>query len=197
MWVNIFKDINNFEQFQIESDNIRNILNIIELQKDKKYVDEIAKNNYRYILIDSSEINTPIYLTEEVILSTITGYDNLFIISEIVGEVKAALLIPYITAMAGGAGGLLSAGAVAVAANIAAAVINIAISIALNLVMNALSATKTFSSDPAHAQKKESSLFNGAPTIREQGGVMPLAYGNGFCGGVLISSSISTVEGDV
>jgi predicted phage tail protein len=45
------------------------------------------------------------------------------------------------------------------------------------------------------AQTKQSSLFNGAPIIREQGGIVPLCYGEGFAGGVLISSSITSTQG--
>jgi predicted phage tail protein len=74
------------------------------------------------------------------------------------------------------------------------ALANIGVSMALNAVMSLLSPTPEFSSDPAFAQQKNSALFNGAPMIREQGGIVPLVLGNPFCGGVLISSGVTTEE---
>jgi predicted phage tail protein len=69
----------------------------------------------------------------------------------------------------------------------------LAISTGLNMLMSALSPTPEFSQDPAAAQNK-SNLFNGAPIVRNQGGSVPLIFGNPYCGAVLISSGAFTEE---
>lgn len=68
------------------------------------------------------------------------------------------------------------------------------LTIGLQYLMNALSPTP-HTSDPVQAQTSVSNLFNGARIINEQGGVVPLAYGECFAGGTLISSSVTTIQG--
>ncbi|MCK9622881.1 MAG: hypothetical protein M0R47_20390 [Methylobacter sp.] len=186
MQVRVFKDLNNFDEFEFEVSSIKEVLSGLKLHKGQEYTNNIIENNYKYILIPSDETESPIPLMPDVILSNLAEFPLLLIIPDIEGEVPAAAIIAI------GASAGVTIGATA--ATIIAAVVNIAISMALNMVMSLLSPTKEFSSDPSSAQKNNSNLFNGAPLIREQGGSVPLAFGEGFAGGVLISSSLTTVE---
>jgi len=187
MKVKIFNSVNDCDEFELQITCVREILSGLTLYKGKEYAENIIKNKYKYILIPKDEKEEPVALIPEVVLSDISKYEILLIVPDVLGEIPAVAV----------AGVLASAGITvgATALTIITAIVNIALSMALNMVMSLLSPTKEFSSDPAQAQHNNSNLFNGAPLIREQGGSVPLAYGYGFAGGVLISSSLTTVEG--
>jgi predicted phage tail protein len=183
MQVRVFKDLNNFDEFEFEVSSIKEVLSGLKLHKGQEYTNNIIENNYKYILIPFNEEDKPVVLIPDVILSDLSDFNTLLIIPEIEGEVPAVAVAA-----------VLGVSATSATALIVTAVVNIALSMALNMVMSLLSPTKEFSSDPSSAQKNNSNLFNGAPLIREQGGSVPLAFGEGFAGGVLISSSLTTVE---
>lgn len=193
MLVKVFNSLDSYDSFEVNSTNIKEILNHIKFLKNKEYTDNIIENNYKYILIDSNNLLEPLPLMPEVLLIDINEYDTLIILKDIEGEAVGAAVVAYLGVEA--AAGAVVAGALAFVIDIAVAV---AVSYAINTVMSLLSPTPEFSSDPsqtqASAQNKQSNLFNGAPIIREQGGSVPLILGNPFHGGILISSSISTMD---
>jgi hypothetical protein len=49
-------------------------------------------------------------------------------------------------------------------------------------------------SDPVAAQNETSNLFNGAGTLREQGGICSLIFGRPYASGVLLSSALVTSD---
>jgi len=201
MIVKVYEDLENFDEFNFNVDNIKDILSGIKMLKGEEYSNTILNFNYKYILT-SNDINiNPISLNNDTILSNLNGYDNLFLFPEVSGQIEEAVIIALAVdasvATTAGTSAIAcfvieNAAAIAIAANIA---ISVGVSMALNGIMQLLSPTTSFSSDPAQAQQKQSSLFNGAPLIREQGGSVPLWYGSSYIGGVLVSSSISTAEG--
>lgn len=198
MIVKVYEDLKNFDEFNFNADNMRDILSGIKMIKGEKYSNNILNSNCKYILT-SNDINiNPVSLNNDTILSNFNGYDNLFLFPEVSGQtgIEEAAIIAI--AMAGIDAGLAAETAVTIAmvmVTVGEALVAVGLSMALGGIMQLLSPTTSFSSDPAQAQQKQSSLFNGAPLIREQGGSVPLWYGSSYIGGVLISSSISTSEG--
>ena len=192
MLVKVFNSLDSFDSFELETNNIKQILNYIKNEKGKEYTDNIINNKFNYIIANTEGTNDPLMLLPEVILSDIKGYDVLFIIPDIEGEepvsatMVAAVLFTECTVA-----GMQIAAVIAFVANMA---IMMAVSYAVNAIMSLLSPTPEFSSDPSMAQEKQSNLFNGAPLIREQGGSVPLIFGNPFCGGVLISSGMHSED---
>jgi predicted phage tail protein len=200
MIIKVYEDLENFDEFDFNVDNMRDILSGIKMNKGVEYSDNILYQNCQYILTSNNPEVTPISLNEETFLSEVCGYDNLYIIPETSGGVPAplvAVIMAYGASIAATVGLSVSAGVTLGTAMVFAAqvIISVGVSMALNGIMQLISPTTSFSSDPAQAQQMQSSLFNGAPIIREQGGSVPLWYGSSYIGGVLISSSISTAEG--
>jgi predicted phage tail protein len=70
-------------------------------------------------------------------------------------------------------------------AMIVIAVVMVVVAVVMALTMNT---NREIVDDPAMT----SNLFSNSPLIRDQGGIVPLVYGNPYCGGVLISSGLYT-----
>ncbi len=178
------------ESLVIPYNSLREILSYLKFIKGQEVIDEILNNKYTYLVQKLGE--DPIPLLEEVILSDLSAYDSIFILKVVEGEdpfsVGAALFATF--DILGG----VSVTTFTVASYIAGSAILLAGSIGLQYLMNALSPTP-HTSDPVQAQTSVSNLFNGARIINEQGGVVPLAYGECFAGGTLISSSVTTIQG--
>jgi predicted phage tail protein len=198
MKVEIFHTVNEHDRFDFAVSSIREVLNALSLHCGAHYVDTLVNEQYKFVLFTEDGSKPALYLRPEVALSDFSGYDNLLLIADLQGEtgVEIAMAIggaltTTVTTAAGTTAVVLTT-----LGTVVAAVINVAIAVGIGLAMQALSPTAEFSSDPAEAQSKQSSLFNGAPIIREQGGSVPLVYGNPYCGGVLIASSITTAEDD-
>jgi predicted phage tail protein len=193
MKVKVFENVNEFFELDLQISSVREAISGIRLHKGKEFAERVAGGKYKYILIPENESEKPIALLPDVIFSEVNGFKELIIFKDVEGEVKAAMIAPIIA----GAGATMATVTVGQAILIytVTAIVNMAISMALNMVMSLISPTKEFSSDPSSAQRNNSNLFNGAPLIREQGGSVPLAFGYGFAGGVLISSSLTTTEG--
>lgn len=175
------------ETFELYANNIADVISLLRLQKDEEFITNLLNTGYKFILADSKDSDNAIALMPEVVLSDFSGYDTLYIIADISGEIPLA------------AGAFLAGamGATGMAASVAGfaitMVLNMALSMALQAIMNALAPTPEFSGDPASTQNT-SNLFNGAPIVRDQGGSMPLIFGNPYCGAVLISSGAFTEE---
>jgi len=194
MLVKVFNSLSDIDEFTIEETSIQSILNSIKFIKGKDYTDKIIENRFSYIVGKSLEDKEPVVLVPEVILTDLSDFKVLYIIAEISGSepISATMVLSASIAMTGSlAVSAAVAGAIALVANLA---ILAAVGFAISSVMSALSPTPTFSSDPSQTQSKQSSLFNGAPLIREQGGSVPMVFGSPYCGGVLISSSITTAD---
>lgn len=200
MIIKVYEDLENFDEFDFNVDNMRDILSGIKMNKGEEYSDNILYQNCQYILTSNNPEVTPISLNEETFLSEICGYDNLYIIPETSGEIPVPIIAAIWAASVSAAtsAGIGATAAVLIGEGVVLAaqiIVAVGVSMALTGIMQLISPTTSFSSDPAQAQQMQSSLFNGAPLIREQGGSVPLWYGSSYIGGVLISSSVSTAEG--
>jgi len=193
MLVNLFIDANTVESFDTPFNNVRQILNYIKNTYDKKISDLIIENEYKYIVISKQEDKPPIQLYEETLFASLDEYDILLLYPEVKGEEPISMTAIWASVMTGLTSVGVGAATAAFLAEAAVFLVQIGIGLALNAVMNLLSPTPEFTSDPAQAQKK-SNLFNSSPMIREQGGSVPLIFGDCFCGGVLISSGVTTDE---
>jgi predicted phage tail protein len=177
----------NPEVFELFASNIKEVVSLLRLQKGDSFADELLNNNYKFVLADSTREDSFVALVPEVVFSSFEGFDTLLIVPEIEGNEPISITVSAAAAMG------LTGTAATIAAYAMTAVIYMAVSIGLNMLMSALSPTPEFSSDPAAAQNK-SNLFNGAPIVRNQGGSVPLIFGNPYCGAVLISSGAFTEE---
>jgi hypothetical protein len=189
MLLKVFKDINNFDEFNFDSCYIQEMLSLIKLSHGSVYTDNIVLKKHAFVLYQEGK--EPVILTEDVIFSKLPEEYQLLILPEIGGDIP----VPFILiAMLAGATGL----SLAAAGFILAVVGTILIAGALMAgVMAFLTPTAQFDKDPSSSQNKKSSLFNNTPVIREQGGIVPLIYGNPYCSGVLISSGLSTFDIDI
>lgn len=70
------------------------------------------------------------------------------------------------------------------------AVVAVIFVVASLVMLMGLNQNREITGDPAI----KSNLFSGSPLIREEGGIVPLVYGNPYCGGVLISSGLYTTQ---
>jgi predicted phage tail protein len=182
----------NPEVFELFASNIKEAVSLIRLQKGDSFADELLNNNYKFVLADSTREDSFVALVPEVVFSSFDGFDTLFIVPEIKGEDPVSLGLAIGWALTDI--GLATAGAFVLGNAFAVGLVAaMAISIGLNMLMSALSPTPEFSQDPAASQNK-SNLFNGAPIVRNQGGSVPLIFGNPYCGAVLISSGAFTEE---
>lgn len=181
------------ESFELHAGCLKEVLSLLQLQKGEEFVTSLGRENYKYILADSSNYENMIALTPEVIFSEFTGYDSLFITKDIEGEEPASFGIALATFLGEGAGTAATLTTLgSIIAYTATFVALVAVSMAVSAVMSALSPTSEFSKDPSKQQ--ESNLFNSAPIVRNQGGSVPLIFGNPYCGAVLISSGLTTEE---
>jgi predicted phage tail protein len=177
----------NPEVFELFASNIKEVVSLLRLQKGDSFADELLNSNYKFVLADSTREDSFVALVPEVVFSSFEGFDTLLIVPEIEGNEPISITVAAAAAMG------LTGTAAMVAAYVMTAVIYMAVSIGLNMLMSALSPTPEFSQDPA-AQQNKSNLFNGAPIVRNQGGSVPLIFGNPYCGAVLISSGAFTEE---
>jgi hypothetical protein len=167
---------------------IKDVLCGLKMHHGKELTDSLLTENYKYILMNQGDPDSAIVLDAAVIGSSLAEFDTLIITRDIEGEIQAPMMVAALAAVG------VAAAETSLTVIVLTALVNVGLSLALNAVMSLLSPTPEFSSDPAFAQQKQSALFNGAPMIREQGGIVPLILGNPFCGGVLISSGITTEE---
>lgn len=186
MLVKFYGELKKYPDIVIEKSTLKEILSILNLHYKQECLQEIMNNQYFYY-VSNAEETEGILLTEETIFSDLTGFDILHIIPPVEGEIPLAaapLLAGMLTSAFGlGASSMFIAQTLIVLANMA-------ISMGLSMAMQALSPTPEFTKDPATSQKA-GTLFAGAPIIKEQGGSVPLLFGNPYFGGVLISSGVS------
>ena len=178
--------------FNLSANCVKEVLSLIKLQKGAEYLDQLMSQDYKFILANSNTFEDSIALNTDVLFSTFDNYDTLFLVKDIDGNEPVSVgsfMLAAFTAATGVEVAGLSTFVVGMIGSIAIG----AGMIGLNMIMSALSPTPEFSSDPA-AKQNSSALFNGAPIIRNQGGSVPLVFGNPYAGAVLISSGVFSEE---
>lgn len=205
MLVKVYTSANECKELETSKSYIKEILNELKQKFGEEVTNELLYNKYFYFLLLQGEV---IAIKEELLGSELSGYDELVIVKEVEGGLP---LLPALAAMAASVGSAVAAGigtlsialtgtvisasAFATIASTVAAIVQVGISVGISIGLNAIFAPdSSFKSDPSKSQGKQSKIFNNAPVIREQGGSVPVVYGNPYCGGVLISSSISSED---
>ena len=201
MLVKIYEDLNNPVEFELFTDSFREILNHIKHQIDESITESLLVD--KHVFLGKVEDNyQPI--DKEGLFTELALYNEIVIIKTHEGEepISAAIITAASYAGAAATSVSLAAGfSVATASAIGTAVAAVAQTIiTVGLTMGAsmavsaiLTPDSSFSGDPYQSQNN-SKLFNQSTITREQGGSVPLCYGNPFCGGVLISSGITSKE---
>lgn len=190
MLVHLFESVANYQTFDIAATNLRNIMNGLQLQLGEEKLKELLEQKYKFIAICKERPNESCALSEEVLLSDLSGFSHLCIIRDVAGETGIEELAYAIGAVVYEAGASLIV--TEIVSYTLAALIYIGAAIALSTIMQMLTPTNDLGKDPSSSQgnQRRSSLFNGPVIVRDQGGPIPLIFGEPYCGGTLISSSI-------
>lgn len=182
MKVKVYNTVNDYVEFETSFKTMKEILSQIRFLFGQELYDKVIYNEYAYAYIKDNELacigtetfNDTLDLKELFIIPAGEGAEAIGIIAAIIGYAAAGIGISATTA------------------GIILAVVAVVAVLAISLTM---SPDQSFGQDPAKDQaSKESNLFNSATILNEQGGSVPLIYGNPFCGGVLISSSLTSTD---
>jgi hypothetical protein len=179
-----------FEQYgekELEVENLNQLLAGLKFLCGHEFSQELMKATCYFILTKKDSPENFLPLRPDLGITDFGEFDTLLIIPEVSGDIPVPLLL---IAAVSSLTGLSAATAGAALATIG----NMLIATALSAVVQLISPTPEFKSDPSNSQSRRSSLFNGPATITEQGGSVPLVYGNPFCSGVVISSGLTNEE---
>lgn len=153
------------QDFSFTCTNITGVFSAIKFRYGERVVNKIYNNEYGYIIGRENEPDSFVSLRPEVLFTSFSSYDTLYICPRIEGETGVELAI-----------GLLSI---------------VVVTMVIGMVMAfTMGRNREILNDPS----LKSNLFSGSPLIREEGGIVPLVYGNPYCGGVLISSGLYTTH---
>ncbi len=190
MLVKVYKSLDDVIEFSTQFQTLREILSYIKYSYGFEVSDSILYSKHYFIgkVGESSMV-----LTEQDLANDLCLFEELTIVPEVSGEepISASMIISA-TAWATSGSVVLTASMATVIATTA----NIAIGIGLSMAVSAImTPDSSFNQDPATSQsQRQSKIFNTSTIITEQGGSVPLVYGNPFCGGTLISSSLTSNE---
>lgn len=160
---------------------------------EPEFAENFATNKY-YIILQMQD-DTLLQLTDTMIGAEFNeNVKALLVVPEIEGDFDP---ITAIIASAAGvtmttASGALIWSAATIAVYAAAAVVMVGISYGLSMLMQALSPSQSYSNNTNPARTKASNLFNSRNMVRNQGGSVPVIFGNPHCSGVLIASGLTT-----
>lgn len=196
MLVRLHTSVNDFEEFTIDSTDIREILNYIKHVHGVDTSNNVLYNKHMFLGVSEERSD---YLTDENILTDLPMYDRLYIVPVVEGEDPISATIALMASYAGGfvatgVGMLSSALGLGALSSGLATVVEVGISMGISMGISAIFAPDNNAGPDPAASQKTSKMFNSAEIIREQGGSVPLTYGNPFCGGVLISSGITSAD---
>lgn len=160
---------------------------------EPEFAENFATNKYYIILQMQDDIL--LQLTEEMVGAEFNeNVKALLVVPEIEGDWQA--VVAAIASAAGvtmtTASGALIWSAATIAVYAAAAVVMVGISYGLSMLMQALSPSQSYSNNTNPARTKASNLFNSRNMVRNQGGSVPVIFGNPHCSGVLIASGLTT-----
>lgn len=189
----IGKELEEFESYESKAANFKQLLTSLERKLGKNNFRKLKNLNVKHIFkIKDKDEFFPITDQSQIDLN-LSSFDSYFIVCNIEGNTGAETIAGLI---GGGLGAAYAAGATwaIVAVYAITAVINIAIALAISAVMQLISPTPEFNKDPSDVQTRRSNLFNGALNVTNQGGSVPLIFGNPFCSSYVISSGLYTEE---
>lgn len=166
---------------------------------------KLESEPFVYALLDTTEERQGTILRPEIILSPFTGYDVLIISHKVEGEALftslAAALAAAITSFSAGltAAGItasvISPLAAGILGTIGAGLIMMGVTFGVGQLLQMLAPNQKMGADPSIQTKNY--IFNGIPNVREQGGCVPLVFGDCLFGGVIIGMNITNIDTDV
>lgn len=161
---------------------------------EPEFTKNFATNKY-YIILQMQD-DTLLQLSDTMIGAEFNeNVKALLVVPEIEGDFELiAAGIAYVAGVSLPAAGTAFAAytAAQVAVYVAAAVVMVGISYGLSMIMQALSPSQSYSNNTNPARTKASNLFNSRNMVRNQGGSVPVIFGNPHCSGVLIASGLTT-----
>lgn len=189
MLVNIFTS-KFTKTYDIEISNLLQLKDYLCVN-DKEVWEVLKISECSYTLSTLNIETTPISLHQNCIKSNLDNYDTLTIIEKIGGQaiISTALMISMLSvSMAGTIGG--TAAAIVATAIVYGGIA--AIVVGLGMLMQMLVPTPNMgNNDPS---KKKDLMFNGVPNVTEQGGSIPLIFGECLFGGVVIGNTVTTID---
>lgn len=183
------------ERFNVQVLNLVQLYDYFRVNKLSMYKALSEKELCYTLYTDKNEKAYPILPT--MLEYDISGYDVLVICPKLAGEaVFSSIAVGTMAAIAGTTTAAVSAAAAAgtlvatvglgtaIAGYAVATVVTIGLVIALGMLVRALSPQNKLDNDqdPSNLSK----LYNGVPNITEQGGSVPVVFGNCLFGGVRI-----------
>lgn len=187
MLVGIFTS-NYKEEFDIEVSNLYQLKDY--LVNNKKYLwDEIKDKELCYAIFDDTNTLKEQILFPTMLGTDITAYSTLVITEKVDGEFVAtiAFLATYAVAAS-----IALTGVALFSVASAMWVIGLALVMGLGMLMQMLVPTPNMgNNDPS---KKKDLMFNGIPNVTEQGGSIPLIFGECLFGGVVIGNTVTTID---
>lgn len=207
MLVSIYQDVSKEKAiiFETSLGTAKELFNYIKFTYGEEISDGLVYGKNAFVGLIGTEATA---LTEATLFTDLPLYEQLHIFPKIEGaEPISATAVIAASASAATAVGASAATALSMAAfmsttlvgsitiaSVVATVANIAIAIGISMAVSAIMAPdSSFQGDPSSAQKT-SKMFNSSTITTEQGGSVPLTYGNPFMGGVLISSGITSAD---
>lgn len=173
-------DVNISNLLQLKDYLINNDLELWNKLQSKKVIFAVADSSNAY--------------KEQIILPTmaktcLSNFDILLISEKVEGEFIASLTaFLAINLVLAGMGGTLAVAT----ATLLTAIITIGIVYGIGQLIQMLMPTQKLDRDPSVNQKNL--VFNGIPNTKEQGGSVPLIFGECYFGGVQIGVKLSTVD---
>jgi len=134
MLVRVFSTLENYEEFNIKSNSVKEILNNIKYIKGKDYTINIIDNEYNYVLA-SPDLSNILPLSPDVLFSDLPEDKMLLIFPKLEGDIP----VPIVLIELGMTLGLTAAQAGTMFAMIG----NLAISVALSSISTLLAPTPT------------------------------------------------------
>jgi predicted phage tail protein len=181
--------------FECEVANLRQLTDF--LQNNKKEVWEKVKDKQlTYTVCDKVGNGLPLYPGMQK--SDITSYELLVIAEKLEGQALfssiAAAVAAAVSAAVGGSAVVGTVAGITITAGVigttVAAIAVVGLAFALGAIMQALSPTAEVSGDSS----QKNYMFNGIPNVQEQGGSVPLFFGEGYFGGVVIGLVLDTLD---
>ena len=179
---------NKRREYKLTFTCFKGLFNLLKLCESADFVQDIIANSYTYLIKNREEVAF-IVLTEEMLELHFNNEMDFILVENISGSIGVDTIAEML-------GTTMASATTAEVAGIYAAsmLVNAAVSIGINLLGNLLTPNKSF--DPTTIDYlMRSNLFTGAQLVQAQGGAVPLVYGQAYCGGTLISSASTTIQG--
>lgn len=169
--------------FTCEVENLLQLIDFMQNNQEKTWL-EIEDKQLTFTLCKKDGTEA-VSLYPGMLKSNIDSYDCLIIAEKLEGQALFTSLIASIAAT------LAVSTATATAIVTTAVVIgSFVLSYALGQIMQALSPTAEVNGDAS----QKNYLFNGIPNVKEQGGSVPLFFGEAYFGGVIVGVVLDTLD---